>query len=48
MGQSINVGGTSGPLDFDQLTGESAAPIEYWGITPTAFETIIDIVPPPD
>jgi branched-chain amino acid transport system substrate-binding protein len=47
-GQSVNVNGTSGPLDFDPLTGESPAPIEYWGITPTDFQTLAIIVPPAD
>ena len=32
-GDSVNLGGASGSLDFDPVTGETAAPVDVWEIT---------------
>jgi branched-chain amino acid transport system substrate-binding protein len=32
QGRSINISGTSGPLDFDSTSGEAPGDIEVWGV----------------
>ena len=50
-GGSINLNGSSGPIDFDANTGDVvSAPIEVWKIDTTdpanpQFETVINVVP---
>ena len=37
---------TSGPLDYDSTVGEPSAPIEFWGVTMTGFQTLGVVTPP--
>jgi branched-chain amino acid transport system substrate-binding protein len=44
---TMNIDGTSGPLDFNAMTGEAPASIEVWGIdTTTEMFTMGMVVPP--
>jgi branched-chain amino acid transport system substrate-binding protein len=44
-GNPIDVEGTSGPLDFDDASGEAAGPIELWQIQGKEFKTLRTVVP---
>ncbi len=40
QGQTIDVRGASGELDFDPATGEAPSPIEVWRVAGDGFETV--------
>jgi ABC-type branched-subunit amino acid transport system substrate-binding protein len=42
-GGSIDVDGTSGKLDFDPATGESAGPVQLWKVTGSGFTIVREI-----
>jgi branched-chain amino acid transport system substrate-binding protein len=44
-GQTIDVNGTSGPLNFDPATGQAPAAIELWGVQSGAF-TQLGVIQP--
>ncbi|WNG34119.1 amino acid ABC transporter substrate-binding protein [Archangium violaceum] len=44
-GRSVNVDGTSGPLDFN-AAGEASAPVELWQVQDRSFVTITNVQPP--
>ncbi len=46
-GGTVNVIGTSGPLNFDASTGEAPGRIEIWSVQNEAFVTSTVIDPPP-
>ena len=44
----MNIDGTSGPLDFNAMTGEAPASIQVWEIDETTLMfTTLQVVPPP-
>ncbi|MET0401599.1 MAG: ABC transporter substrate-binding protein [Cystobacter sp.] len=45
-GRSVNVDGASGPLDFNNDTGEAPAPVELWQVRGNNFVTIENIPAP--
>ncbi|MBW2525325.1 MAG: ABC transporter substrate-binding protein [Deltaproteobacteria bacterium] len=49
QGRSIDIEGTSGPLDFDTATGEAPGNIEVWSVdssgSPKQFQTITEVLP---
>ncbi len=42
---TVNVDGASGPLDFDEVTGEASSPIELWRIQGGQFSRVEVVVP---
>ncbi|KFA90364.1 ABC transporter substrate-binding protein [Archangium violaceum] len=44
-GQSVNIEGASGPLNFD-VNGEARAPVELWQVSDTGFVTIANNLEP--
>lgn len=48
QGRSIDIRGTSGPLDFDAATGEAPGDIEVWGVdtagAPKEFQTFTTVL----
>lgn len=44
-GRPVDVDGASGPLDFDDRTGEAVGPIELWRATGGHFETVRVVAP---
>jgi branched-chain amino acid transport system substrate-binding protein len=46
-GESINVVGASGNLDFDPATGEAPSPIEVWRVVGDGFQTVESAREPP-
>ncbi|OJH34401.1 ABC transporter substrate-binding protein [Cystobacter ferrugineus] len=45
-GRSVNVDGASGPLDFNNDTGEAPSPVELWQVSGNNFVTIGNIPAP--
>ncbi len=44
-GRPVDVDGASGPLTFDDRTGEAPGPVEVWRVTGGAFTTVQVVVP---
>jgi branched-chain amino acid transport system substrate-binding protein len=45
-GRSVNVDGASGPLDFNNDTGEAPAPVELWRVSGSNFVKV-EVIPAP-
>lgn len=47
LGNSIDIEGASGHLNFDPTTGEAPAPIELWQVSGTTFRSVTVLEPRP-